>query len=316
MFCTLYQNRMNQEITAMPIRVMSDTSEVVPYQNPRIPIFIGGTRVSNSVKDRMLCHWHEDMEMLLVTDGVLTYSVNGEKYRLKKDEGVVVNSRQLHYGYSVDTKGADYLCVLCSPSLLSGSKEIYDDILRPFFEKGADCYLIWTENDSDLRIAQMIRLMHDAGKNGMVRSVELSIIGMTHLVIAELLNRNDSSLGLNLNASESEIKSQKDMVAFVSSHYGEKITLEQIAEAGNVCRSSCCKLFKKYQGSTPIEYLNDFRIKMSMNQLKHTDRSITEIAFLCGFRHSSYYTEMFRKSTGVTPGQFRKDLAASPEEVI
>ena len=126
MFCTLYQNRMNQEITAMPIRVMSDTSEVVPYQNPRIPIFIGGTRVSNSVKDRMLCHWHEDMEMLLVTDGVLTYSVNGEKYRLKKDEGVVVNSRQLHYGYSVDTKGADYLCVLCSPSLLSGSKEIRD----------------------------------------------------------------------------------------------------------------------------------------------------------------------------------------------
>lgn len=97
------------------------------------------------------------------------------------------------------------------------------------------------------------------------------------------------------------------MVGFIQQNYTDKISLADIATAGSVGESKCCKLFKKYINETPNAYLNQYRLNKSTELLKNTDMSITEIALSVGYTGSSYYTETFHKWFGKTPREFKNE---------
>ena len=96
------------------------------------------------------------------------------------------------------------------------------------------------------------------------------------------------------------------MTGFIQRNYSEKISLNDIAEAGAICRSKCCKIFREFLGKTPVEYLTEYRISKSIELLNTTDMSITDIAVNCGFCGSSYYAETFMKLMKCTPSEYRK----------
>ena len=96
------------------------------------------------------------------------------------------------------------------------------------------------------------------------------------------------------------------MIGFIHRHYAEKITLDDIAAAGMMCRSKCCQLFKETLHQTVFECLLHYRIRKSLSLLIDTDNSITEIAETCGFNSPSYYTEVFNKIMKITPRDYRK----------
>ena len=98
----------------------------------------------------------------------------------------------------------------------------------------------------------------------------------------------------------------KNMVGFIQQNYSKKIALSDIAFSGAVCQSKCCKLFTKYFNLTPNIYLSQYRLNKSTELLKNTDMSITEIAGAVGFGGSSYYAEIFRKWSGISPTEYRK----------
>ena len=58
--------------------------------------------------------------------------------------------------------------------------------------------------------------------------------------------------------------------------------------------------------TTPGQYLTSLRLKAVMNQLKATDRCISEIALETGFFDQSHLTRIFKKERGLTPGEYRR----------
>lgn len=109
----------------------------------------------------------------------------------------------------------------------------------------------------------------------------------------------------NKSESEQELNIQKDMVSFIYQHYPEKISLTDIAAAGHVGRSKCCQIFKHYMQQSPVDFLNTYRLKISCRLLCTTQKSITEIAILCGFNHLSYFSKYFMECYGCTPREYR-----------
>lgn len=95
------------------------------------------------------------------------------------------------------------------------------------------------------------------------------------------------------------------MISFIYKNYNSKITLDEIAGSGNICRSKCCRIFSKYLMQSPIDFLNTYRLEMSRNMLSSTDKSITEIALSCGFNHLSYFSEMFQRQFKCTPSEYK-----------
>ena len=91
------------------------------------------------------------------------------------------------------------------------------------------------------------------------------------------------------------------MMHAIHSGYAEKLTLEEIAGAGHVCKSACEKLFHTYLHCTPVEYLQRFRLQKAAERLCKTETPVAQIALDCGFSGASYFTGCFKKIYGCTP---------------
>ena len=126
--------------------------------------------------------------------------------------------------------------------------------------------------------------------------------------VAEKPQKNyNGLLAVSEHAEEinQDLTLQKDMVSFIYQHYPEKISLNDIAAAGHVGRSKCCQIFKHYMQQSPVDFLNAYRLKISCQLLCTTQKSITEIAMLCGFNHLSYFSKYFAECYGCIPREYR-----------
>ena len=109
----------------------------------------------------------------------------------------------------------------------------------------------------------------------------------------------------NTVSESSRLSAVKNMMHAIHSGYAEKLTLEEIAGAGHVCKSACEKLFHTYLHCTPVEYLQRFRLQKAAERLCKTETPVAQIALDCGFSGASYFTGCFKKIYGCTPKAYR-----------
>ncbi len=88
------------------------------------------------------------------------------------------------------------------------------------------------------------------------------------------------------------------------------ITVRQVVQNNPVSRSTLERQVRKYLGRTPQQEIREVQIKRVRELLLTTDLALDEIATLCGFDHPEYLHVVFKRITGMTPGQFRR--AAKP----
>ncbi len=98
----------------------------------------------------------------------------------------------------------------------------------------------------------------------------------------------------------------KQMLNWIHTHYAEKIFLDDIARAGQLSRSECCRYFKRILKKTPLNYLTDYRIQKSLILLQQSESSVTDVAYQVGFNSTSYFIDQFRKSMNMTPLAYKK----------
>ena len=67
-------------------------------------------------------------------------------------------------------------------------------------------------------------------------------------------------------------------------------------------------LFQRNVHLSPVDYLNQLRIHMSLSEIIKHEKKITDIAKMYGFSGSSYFSEMFKKTLGITPRAFYKSV--------
>lgn len=98
-----------------------------------------------------------------------------------------------------------------------------------------------------------------------------------------------------------------DAIAYIETHYVKNITLDELAVKSHLSKRHFLRIFKECIGRSPIDHLMHIRIQKAAELLTHTERTITDIAFACGFADSNYFTRCFRKVKGRPPKQFRGD---------
>src|SRR5690242_5481341 len=100
------------------LEVFSDLSERLNYNLPDFPLYVRKGRLGHFDRYAAACHWHTDLEFILVLDGAMEYYVNGQIVQLARDCGIFVNSKRLHYGFSSDKTDCTFIVVAVHPSLL------------------------------------------------------------------------------------------------------------------------------------------------------------------------------------------------------
>ena len=93
--------------------------------------------------------------------------------------------------------------------------------------------------------------------------------------------------------------------SYVQAHINEEIHLEQVAASVGFSPAYLSRVFKEKTGTNFVTYVNQVRIDASKADLRTTDYSVSQVAQRCGFESVSYFTRVFKKFTGVTPGYYR-----------
>lgn len=95
-------------------------------------------------------------------------------------------------------------------------------------------------------------------------------------------------------------------IDYIRAHVQEPLTVESIANELSVNSSYLSKLFKKEMGKSISEYIRDSKIEIAENILRHLDDTSLQIANYLGFSSQSHFIQVFRKQTGMTPEEYRR----------
>ncbi|MGN7942402.1 AraC family transcriptional regulator [Metabacillus sp. 22489] len=278
--------------------------ELTEHRTVVLPIACYETTINQNINGYIPLHWHDEFQFVLVVNGEAIFQINEEDVSIQEGEGLFINSGYLHMAKDKNNSGCVYICLNVSPSF-GLSQELYTIYVSPYIQATNISYIrlvskeLWAKNilQSILQINQLI--------NQKPRYYEMDI--SVHLT---LIWKNLIENGIQLEYEQVEVvKNQrmKQMLNWIHQHYAEKVLLDDIARAGQISRSECCRYFKRILKKTPMKYVTDYRIQKSLILLQQFEANVTDVAYQVGFNSTSYFIDKFRKTMNMTPLAYKNN---------
>ena len=229
-------------------------------------------------------HWHEALEFNFVVNGQVKVSTANQTQIFCAGEGFFLNSNVLT---AMDN---DSDCILDShlfhPVFLSGHfKSVFETKYMNPVTQNRNLDLIALRGNSETqrkilkKLQQLSKLQIEADTEFQTRN----LLSEIWLLLLEEIKNADSRIF----------------------HAPQK---EDIAGSAAVSTRECLRCFRGSIHQSPLDYLIEYRIRVSKKMLESTDLSITDIALRCGFNSNSYYTKQFHRICDKTPNAYRKEL--------
>jgi len=309
------------------MRLKADKQELINHGSKDFPIQYYVNSINKETGGVPL-HWHPRAEFFTVYKGRVRVRVGSAEFTLNTGEGIFVNANTLHSYSQADS--ADCLCpdIVFSEELISPLNSavnrlyvmplIMDERL-PFIRFTPDSG--WKSGVLGL-LDEVCALMQKYGKAGAYGEPEY--VAYSHspesacfeMEVQRALNRIWQEIYTHRDecATHSAIKNEhalqirmQNMLAFINENYSRRITLRDIAQAANISKSEASRCFQSYLGTSPVNYLLDYRLQKAMQLLRSSEMTVNAIAIECCFGSSAYFCKIFRDRTGLTPMQYRKN---------
>lgn len=254
-------------------------------------------------------HWHNYVEMLLVTKGDYLLEINLENHILKEGDICILNSEELHQITGLCT-GAVHEVILFHPQILSFSyaDEWEETYIAPYLNQALVFRNILPpsgEGYSEILSAYR-SLMNEALRqaDGWYIKCKLLLLELFRLMAEHrmLLPAKEAVS----EADSRKINRYKTIVSYIEAHYGEPVSLQQLADTIPCNSQYLCRFFREIAGMSPIRYLIVYRLERASELLLRTKKPVTEIAFDCGFDNISYFIRKFKAVKGCTPKEYRE----------
>lgn len=235
-------------------------------------------------------HYHENFELYFLEKGTCNYFVDNRFYNLREGDLIYIPQNRAHQ--------TDYTRDVHSRKLINCSIDyIPEDALAEIGNES----LVFRNPDTLKEISEIFDLVekecatHDKFSDNVIKYH----MGRLFYVIARHKQENKASL--------SENKIMERVVEYIGKNFMHEITLSEIARQNAVSAEHLSRIFKKELGVGFSEYLNNIRLQRAEFMLKNEEgRSISKIAYACGFNDSNYFSYRFKKVYGVSPISIKK----------
>lgn len=248
-------------------------------------------------------HFHPFTEVFFIIDGKGAFYLNDKIVSVKKWDLIIINPNCLHTEKSsLSDVPLEYIVLGVDNLLLNFPKSLSLTTNEPQIK----LYEIMNfSKDKDLLLNHFNKLIDEIeNKQFNYEIICKSILNMfiTHIIRSKtsLLFIEESKEPLNLECIK--IKN------YIDSHYSQNITLDFLSNLTYMNKFHLVHTFTKQIGLSPINYAINKRIQEAKNLLGTTNYSIRDIASIVGFSNSSYFSQMFRKISGVTPKNYRDEI--------
>nr|MCR5715906.1 AraC family transcriptional regulator [Lachnospiraceae bacterium] len=247
-------------------------------------------------------HFHYYYEFFYVRQGKCRFFINNSLYDLNAGEFLIIPPREVHFNRYLAQTVRTNIYFRGSDLLENGS------LFLPNLEKRfLQMQVIHVPSTYQHLINQLIDSMLQE------ENIDDETTGpMLQLLLKQIFlscNRYCTFRSDDIAFSADGAEDILQAAQYITDHYSQPITLEQLAEMVNLSPSYFSKKFHQTLGMGMKEYLNYERLKHASLELLSTQHSITEIAINCGFSDGNYFKDAFKKIYDVSPRAYRKARA-------
>lgn len=241
-------------------------------------------------------HTHPFTELFYVVDGKGEFNIQGQRFPVKPNDFVIINPQVEHTELSSPDEPLEYIVL--------GIRGLSFSNLTPVSE-GGHPFSFFNLRDEQKDILRYLNAMVQEATSQQM-SYELVCHNLLEILLIKILRHQHFDLEVGKQS-----KATKDISFikhYLETYYHESIQLEDLASMTHLSRFYISHSFKKEIGMSPMEYLIDIRIKESKILLRTTNYSISQVADIVGFTTPTYFSKQFRKSTGISPTDYREQF--------
>lgn len=245
----------------------------------------------NDVRQRLWyfdAHWHEHIELHYILEGYTLIKLGQKEIHAQKGDLVVANANELHAGYC---DGRPFKALVVIFELESFSKELADwnIVLESLIQGDSEVVEIMDSIYREFR-------REDLGYTLCIKGALLRLIAyLVRNYTAAVLTETES------DKRKKRLERLNTVIEYIGENYTEPISNGELAELIHLSEDRFNHLFKESMGMSPLQYMNELRLKKAKNLLKRREDSVAEVAAAVGFTDYNHFGRMFRRYYGCAP---------------
>ena len=245
-------------------------------------------------------HWHRAVEIIYMQEGSLDVTVESESFTIQKEDCIVINGNVLH-----STK-----CTSPNTAILL---QIPLDFMEKYIPDLGQLIFLFDFRTKDQRqqtkqamfktILEQLQIINNVRPDGYLLRFNSLIFELLfqlyHNFAVKILQSNTSQ-------KKKDMARLEPVLDYISEHYREPISLNEIAEVACLQTGYFCRFFRKKMGITFLEYQNEYRLSFIYRDLITTRDPVHVILERHGFTNYKLFRRIFLEHFGNTPTQIRK----------
>ncbi len=244
-------------------------------------------------------HWHDAVEILYGLEGCTTVGIMDRPYQLQESDILVIGAGENHCLFPSDYR-ARRLVVMVEPSFLFGQKAFAED--RQCFQQIEKHSALWSPESKE-KVRDCLSAIY--------REYYRQEKGWKEHIFGQLMLLASIALR-ELPKTEPKRRPQQDdvlrqILAYLSEHYLEQLTLESCAASLGFNPSYLSSLFKQKTGASFHQYLLNLRLNKAEWLLAHSEIPVALVAEESGFASDKTFYRVFREKYGISPTRYRKE---------
>ena len=238
-------------------------------------------------------HTHSCSEFFYVIGGVGQFFIEGETYPVTTNDLVIVNPNIEHTEISFNSNPLEYIVLGVEGLELSVNDERENRYCIVNFRGIRDSILMCLKN--------ILREIEEKAPG--YETVCQDLIEVLFIYLTRQTNYSTTMTPIRKTSSRLCATVRR----YIDEHYKENISLDALAQLTHVSKYYMVHAFSKEYGISPINYMVLKRIEEAKHLLKNDDYTLALISRMLGFSSPSYFSQTFKRITGISPNEYRKD---------
>jgi AraC-like DNA-binding protein len=267
----------------------------------RLPVQIEFDRRSG-FHSMSINHFHSEYELYYLFSGERNYFIKDRSYTIQAGDLVMIGSDEVH---KTSDNGAPYherIVLYYQPRYFEALPGEDRELLLSVFAQGYPLLRLNLQERLNVE-GLLLSLLGELQEKPPGYGLHINHMASELLLFtARALLKRDS-----VPAEEPTPMQQKmtDIVRHINAHYMEPLDLDGLAAQFYISKSHLSRVFKEATGFGFAEYVSLTRIKEAQRLLRESTGSITDISAATGFDNFSHFGKTFKKTTGLSPRQYR-----------
>ena len=237
-------------------------------------------------------HTHNFTELFYVIGGVGQFYIEGEIHPVSANDLVIVNPYYEHTEISFNSNPLEYIVLGIEGLELS----FHDDPENRY------CIVNFQNIEQNILFCLQSMLKEIESKTPGYEIICQDLMNILTILIMRQTNYSATMAPARKNSPRLCANIKK----YIDEHYKENLTLDSLAKLTNVSKYYLVHTFTAEYEISPINYMISRRIEEAKHLLKNHDYSLALISHTIGFSSPSYFSQTFKKATGMSPNEYRK----------